>query len=98
MFDDYPLRFMFAFGIAVSAALGFGVAWYRASRRLAELEDRLVRALSPSRSQEPVADAIDSLSARMDDIANGQDFLNRVLSERLSRIPANRPAKELTPV
>lgn len=98
MFEQYPLRFMFAFGIAISAAIGFGIAWYRASRRLSELEDRVVRALSPRSAQEPVADALDSLAARVDDIANGQDFLNRVLSERLSRLPVSRAPKELTPV
>lgn len=98
MFDQYPLRFMFAFGISIATAIGFAAAWYRSSRRVRELEDRMLQALSPRTSQEPVGDTLDGLVARMDDIANGQDFMNRVLSERLGKLPAGRPKREVTPV
>lgn len=98
MFEHFPLRFMFAFGIAIAGAIGFGIAWLRASTRLRELEDRLIRAVSPQRSAEPVVDALDGLAARVDDIASGQEFLNRVLSERLSKLPRPRPDREVTPV
>lgn len=101
MFEQYPLRFMFAFGIAVTAAIGFGVAWFRSSRRVRELEDRVLRALTRRNEPEPSFDTLDNIAARVDDIANGQDFLNRVLSERLGRLPNARPAREareVTPV
>lgn len=99
MFEQYPLRFMFAFGLSIAAAASFGIAWFRASRRLRELEERFLGAPAPRHHlpQEPVADAIDNLAARLDDIANGQDFLNRVLSERLAKLPAKQ-SRELTPV
>ena len=46
-----------------------------------------------------MSDALDGIVARMDDIANGQDFLGRVLSERLAKLPpAPRPKREVTPV
>ena len=96
MFEHYPLRFMFAFGISIATAVGFGLAWFRSSRRVRELEDRMLRALSRGPS-EPAGDVLDDLAHRMDDIVNGQDFLNRVLSERLSKLP-RRSEREVTPV
>lgn len=98
MLEDYPLRFMFMFGISIAAAAGFGVAWFRASRRLREIENRILQAVAPRGGQEPVADALDSLAARMDEVASGQEFLNRVLSERLSKLPKGRLQHEVTPV
>lgn len=98
MFDHYPLRFMFAFGISIAAAVGFAAAWYRASRRVRELEDRMIQALSGRTSREPASDVLDVLAERVDDIANGQDFLNRVLSERISKLPVRRTDREATPV
>lgn len=98
MFEQYPLRFMFAFGLSIATAVGFGVAWFRASRRVRALEDRMLQTPSRRVVQEPEVDALDNLAARIDDIANGQDFLNRVLSERLGRISSARPAREVTPV
>ena len=97
MFEQYPLRFMFAFGLSVAAAVGFAVAWYRASRHAHELENRILQALSGRTSQEPATEVLDDLSHRIDDIANGQDFMNRVLSERLSKLPPRRD-REMTPV
>ena len=98
MFEDYPLRFMFAFGLSVSAAVGFAAAWYRASRRAKELEERILQAVTPRSSRDPAPDAIDDLAHRLDDIANGQDFLNRVLSEKLSKLSQRRVDREVTPV
>ncbi len=97
MFDQHPLRFMFAFGLSIATTIGFAAAWFRASRRVRELEDRMLEALSPP-AKEPVADALDGLVARIDDIANAQDFLGRVLSERLGKLPVARPRHEVTPV
>ena len=97
MFEQYPLRFMFAFGLSVAAAVGFAVAWYRTSRRVRELEDRVIHALSGRPPREMAPEVLDDLSHRIDDIANGQDFLNRVLSERLSKLPQRRD-RETTPV
>lgn len=96
MFEHYPLRFMFAFGLSVAAAVSFAVAWYRASRHARELEDRIFHALGTRPAPEQ-PDMLDDLSHRIDDIANGQDFLNRVLSEKLSRLPQRRE-RETTPV
>ena len=98
MFEQHPLRFMFAFGMSLAAAVGFGIAWFRASRRLRELEDRV----QPPPAREPVSyrqeDALEGLVARVEELASGQDFLNRVLSERLGKLPASRRNREVTPV
>ena len=97
MFEHYPLRFMFAFGASLAAALGFGIAWFRVSRRLRELEDRVLPPHTPATADTDRSDAVlDGLVARVEDLASGQDFLNRVLSERLAR-PSSR-ARETTPV
>src|SRR3989442_15749670 len=92
MNSDQAIVTLFTFGIALAAAVGFGVAWLRASRRLRQLEDRVLGTAPPDDRAERLEQAVDSLSAQVESLASGQEFLNRVLSDRLDKLARRRPA------
>jgi hypothetical protein len=78
-----------ALAITGALAVTLGIAWFRASRRVRELE----RHLAGEKAATAVA-ALEAsfvvLSDQVDQIANGQDFLSRLLTDqRLS--PPVRP-------
>lgn len=90
----------FAVSLTVNAGLLF--AWFRANRRLKRVEDMLFA--SPQQQQEDrraedVERALENVNAQLDQLANGQEFLNRVMAERIERLPrpAPEPKREITP-
>ena len=93
MNTDFALL-LFWFGISVTANVALGIAWFRTSRRARNLENR-----HPDLSQfddvaTRVEQAVDALAGRVDELANGQEFLNRVLSDRLDKLGRALPAPE----
>ena len=84
----------------VPSTVAFAVAWVRTSRRLRDLEQR-VFGPAPTRDEraERLEQAVDSLSAQMDQIVSGQEFLHRVLADRLGRVgqPRLERPEEVTP-
>ena len=89
---------LFFFGISMTANLGMLVGWIRAIRRVRRLEDQLFLPQHPGgddRRVDRLEQAIDSLGGQMDQLANGQEFLNRIVAERLERQP--RHEHEVTP-
>lgn len=51
------------------------------------------------RRAERLEEAVDALSAQVDQLASGQEFLNRVMAERLDKISRAlpEPEREITP-
>jgi len=92
MNNDQAIITLFAFGITLASAVGFGIAWLRASRRLRQLEDRVLGTAPPDDRAERLEQAVDSLSAQVESLASGQEFLNRVLSDRLDKLARGLPA------
>ena len=94
MNPDFALL-LFWFGISVTANLALGIAWFRTSRRVRQLEahpgggggDQRLEDLTNRFEQ-----AVDSLAGRVEELANGQEFLNRVLSDRLDKLGRALPA------
>jgi hypothetical protein len=78
-------------------AVAFGVAWLRTSRRLRELETRL---LGPAPTRDDRTDrlerVVDSLATQLDQVVSGQEFLNRVLTDKLAR-PRLEAPEDVTP-
>ena len=93
MNDDFAIL-LFWFGIAVTANVALGIAWFRTSRRVHRLEARPgggdLRQLEDLTNR--FEQAVDSLAARVEELANGQEFLNRVLSDRLDKLGHALPA------
>ena len=92
---------LFFFGISLTANLGMLIGWIRSIRRVRRLEDHLF--LPPQQGSEDrrvdrLEQVIDTLSGQMDQLANGQEFLNRVVAERLERQPRPHEREpEVTP-
>src|SRR2546428_13664822 len=76
---------LFWFGISPTANVALGIAWFRTSRRVRHLENR------PDLSQfddiaARVEQAVDALPGRGEGPADGEEFLDRVLSGRLDQL------------
>jgi hypothetical protein len=93
MNSDFAILLVW-FGISVTANVALGITWFRTSRRVRQLENR-----HPDLSQfdavaTRVEQAVDALAGRVEELANGQEFLNRVLSDRLDKLGRVLPAPE----
>ena len=83
----------------VPTAIGFAAAWYRTSKRVRMLEEQLSRMPEHDERAERLEQIIDSLSAQIDQLANGQEFFNRVMTDKLDKVGrlAIEPPKAITP-
>jgi hypothetical protein len=89
--------FFSMFGGAVATALGFALAWASARNRARRLEDQ--PGGRGARQDEGRLEArVSELAAQVDELARSQDFLHRLITRRLERLPApvERP-REITP-
>jgi hypothetical protein len=79
----------------VPTAVAFGVAWLRTSRRLRELETRFFGP-APAREDrtERLEHVVDGLATQLDQVISGQEFLNRVLTDKLARARLEAPEKD----
>src|SRR4051812_29130284 len=85
---------LFVFGISLTANFALMMAWYRAERRVRQLETREAQ---PAPVHDDRTDrlerSMESLASQVDQLANGQEFLNRLVAERLIRtaVSSDRP-------
>lgn len=101
MNEDFAIL-LFFFGISLTGNLALLVGWTRSSRRARRFERHLLEHDPPAVDDgrtERTERALDALSAQVDQLASGQEFLNRVISERLERASRGQPqdAHDLTP-
>jgi hypothetical protein len=82
---------LFWLGISVTANIGLTFAWLQARKRVRQFESR---PLDLSQLDAGVDNSLDALNARMDDLVSSQDFMNRVLTDRLDRLGRALPAPE----
>jgi len=85
---------LFWFGISVTANIGLTFAWLHARKRVRQLESRPVDLSQLDDLVARVDSSLDSLNTRMDDLVSSQDFMNRVLTDRLDRLGRGLPAPE----
>ena len=88
--------------LLIAAAVGAGLpylAWRRAAARVRELEARLLPQLSEDARLDQLSAAVDAIGRHVEQLAEHQDFLSRVLTERLPaaghRLAPHEP--EITP-
>lgn len=82
--------------LLVVCALG----WWRASRRAQRLEQQLLASPERVESTQRLEQVVEGLASQFDELANGHEFLQRMIANRLAqRIPAPaEPPKATTPV
>jgi len=91
--NDFAIL-LFWFGISVTANVALGITWFRTSRRVRQLENRHPDLSQFDEVATRVEQAVDALAVRVEELANGQEFLNRVLSDRLDKLGRVLPAPE----
>jgi len=90
MNDDFAVL-LFFFGIAVTANIALFAAWLAARRRLRRLENRLVGDGRDDRTAR-LEEAVASMTVQIDQITSAQEFLSRVITNRMER-PGHAVAK-----
>ncbi len=85
---------LFWFGISVTANIGLTFAWFQMRKRARQLEGRPVDLSQLDDLAGRVDNSLEALGARMDDLVSSQDFMNRVLTDRLDRLGRVLPAPE----
>lgn len=86
--------------LATTVAVTFGIAWFRSLRRVRELERYLLqREELEMRMPDDVARRLDEVGAQVDRLAEGQDFLSRLVAEGRLNLPraAGEQPRAITP-
>ena len=98
MSDDFA-ALLFFFGISMTVNVALAVSWFRSSRRPRRLEDQGTPRGTDDRRIERIEQAVDALATQVDQLAGGQEFLNRVVAERQERRARrlSEPVPENTP-
>lgn len=76
------------------------VGWWRAHRRALRLEQQLLGLPEREATTQRLEQVVEGLASQFDELANGHEFLQRMLANKLAqRIPAPaEPPKATTPV
>ena len=85
---------IFWLGISVTVNIALVLAWFGQRRRLRRLETRPVDLTQLDDMMARVDSSLDGVTARLDELVSSQDFLNRVLTDRLDRLGRALPAPE----
>jgi len=85
---------LFLLGISATANVALGLTLWRTARRLKRLEGRDPTPVPLDARAERLEQLVDALTVQVEQLASGQDFLNRVVSERLDKISRGLPAPE----
>jgi hypothetical protein len=75
------ILFAVVFSITGTLAVTFGIGWFRASRRIGHLERQLSGA-APETTIAQLENNLAALAEQVEQLANGQDFLSRLVRER----------------
>ena len=95
MYREQTVIALFIFGVTLASAVGFAVAWFNANRRARRLEGRLMSGAQATEPRtEQLEQAIEALASQVDQLASGQEFLSRILSDRLDKVARALPEAE----
>jgi TolA-binding protein len=81
---------LFFFGISLTANIALAIGAWRSARRVHRFENRLLGAASKDDGRvDRLEQTVDSLDGRLEQLARGQEFLSKLVSER-RHLPAGR--------
>jgi hypothetical protein len=94
--DEEFAVLLFFFGISVTANIGLLIGLVRTGRLARRLENRLTgHAPRDDGRVERLEHSVETLDARIEQLARGQEFLSKLLAER-RHLPPSR-ARQVTP-
>ncbi len=93
MNDDFVVLLVL-FAVSATVNLGLAIAWFRTNRQLRRLESRPAAQERQEDLSARVDTALDGMAARLDEFGSAQDFMNRVLVDRLDKLNRVLPAPE----
>ena len=82
--DTPSVIYALLFGFSALGNVGLGIALFRATLRISRLE---AREAMPA-DIEALHGGVEALASQVDQLASGQEFLNRLLTERLQQPPS----------
>lgn len=82
-----------ALSVTSTLAVTFGIGWFRATRRVRELERHLNGAV-PDTTLARLETDLATLSENVEQLASGQDFLSRLVTERPQPPRVQQPSPE----
>lgn len=85
MSDEFVML-MVVFAVSATVNVGLAISWYRTNKRLKQLESRPMAVAQIDELAGRVDATLDTVAARLDEFASAQDFMNRVLVERLDKL------------
>ena len=85
MSDEFVML-MVVFAVSATVNVGLAIAWYRTNKRLKQLESRPMAVAQLDELASRIDATLDTVSARLDEFAGAQDFMNRVVVERLDKL------------
>ncbi len=87
---------LFFFGISVTVNLALAVGAFRSARRARRLENRLLaNAPADDQRMDGLERAVETLDARLEQLARGQEFLSKLVSEKRRALSARE--RDVTP-
>ena len=92
--NDEFVMLLVVFAVSATVNLGLAIAWFRTNKRLRQLENRPVALAQIEEIPTRVDAALDAMAARLDEVAGAQDFMNRVVIERLEKLNRALPAPD----
>jgi hypothetical protein len=84
----------FWLGISVTVNVALGLAWWGARKRVQRLE---AQPSDPAQLDElfgRVVSSNEAIVGRLEDLVSGQEFMNRVITDRIDRLGRALPARE----
>ena len=93
MNEDFALL-LFWFGVSVTVNIAFTISWFQSRKRQRELDRQPSDDTRLDDLAARIESAVDSVNARLEEFAGGQDFMNRVLTDRLDRLGKALPEPE----
>jgi len=92
--NDEFVMLLVMFSVSATVNLGLVIALFHANKRLRQLGTRPPASAELHDLPARVDSALDAMTGRLDEVASAQDFMNRVVIERLEKLHRALPAPE----
>ena len=101
MQEDFAIL-LFFFGIAMTATVGFAIAWFRTSRQVKRLEEKakpVPAAAFDDGRMDRLEQIVEGIASQVDQLQASQEFLSRLITSKPGKVwsPELEKGREVTP-